>query len=178
MFHKILVAIDESENRRQVFEQAISLAKVMNAQMRVFHALTSNEADFPNYPLAQTDVGFVLDETVYEDILQRYAQERQDFENRHLRLLQEIAQDAISEGVPTDYCQAYGSPGKQICQVAKDWNADAIVLGRRGNLGLAELWLGSVSNYVVHHAPCSVLVIQGTGTTQVGTDAEADLAHA
>ncbi|NEO65320.1 MAG: universal stress protein, partial [Moorea sp. SIO4G2] len=39
-----------------------------------------------------------------------------------------------------------------------------IVLGRRGLGGLKEMVLGSVSNYVVHHAPCSVLVVQGVAT--------------
>lgn len=34
-------------------------------------------------------------------------------------------------------------------------------MGRRGHKGLSEILLGSVSNYVVHHAPCSVLVLQG-----------------
>jgi nucleotide-binding universal stress UspA family protein len=47
-----------------------------------------------------------------------------------------------------------------ICQVAKDWGAELIMVGRRGNSGLSELILGSVSNYVVHHAHCSVLIVQ------------------
>ncbi|WP_442949349.1 universal stress protein [Nostoc sp.] len=41
------------------------------------------------------------------------------------------------------------------------WGADLIVLGRRGLKGFAELLAGSVSNHVVHHSPCSVLVVQG-----------------
>ena len=44
--------------------------------------------------------------------------------------------------------------------LAKDWNADLIIMGRRGLTGLSEMFLGSVSNYVVHHASCSVLLIQ------------------
>lgn len=177
MFNKILVAIDASASRAQVFEQAIALAKSMQAQLRVLQVVTANEADFPHYPLAQTDVGFVLDETVYEEILQRYTQERQAFEDQHLSQLQAIAEDAIAEGISTDYALAYGSPGKQICQMAADWQADAIVLGRRGNLGLQELWLGSVSNYVVHHAPCSVLVIQGSTVAKAGMGAAASFAE-
>ncbi|MEO0350033.1 MAG: universal stress protein, partial [Cyanobacteria bacterium P01_A01_bin.15] len=41
------------------------------------------------------------------------------------------------------------------------WNADLIMMGRRGRSGFSELLLGSVSNYVMHHAPCSVLTVQG-----------------
>jgi nucleotide-binding universal stress UspA family protein len=33
-------------------------------------------------------------------------------------------------------------------------------MGRRGRTGLSELFLGSVSNYVTHHAPCSVLTLK------------------
>ncbi|MCZ8054719.1 MAG: universal stress protein, partial [Microcystis sp. LE19-12.2C] len=49
---------------------------------------------------------------------------------------------------------------KTICKVAREENIDLIVIGRRGRSGLGELFLGSVSNYVLHHAPCSVLIVQ------------------
>jgi hypothetical protein len=51
-------------------------------------------------------------------------------------------------------------PGPTICKLAHDWPADLIVLGNRGRSGMAELLLGSVSNYVLHHAACSVLVVK------------------
>jgi nucleotide-binding universal stress UspA family protein len=178
MFRRILVAIDHSDSRCPVFEQAVAIAKSMTAKLRFVYVLTSTELDFPQYPLAQTDVGFVLDQEVYNELLQHYAQERQAFENNYLNLLRDTAQDALQEGISADYQMMYGSPGKQICQMAEDWQADAIVLGRRGNLGLKELWLGSVSNYVVHHAPCSVLVVQGTEVAELENQSVADLAHA
>lgn len=54
----------------------------------------------------------------------------------------------------------FGAPGYQICTLANEWQIDLIVMGRKGHSGLAELFIGSVSNYVLHHAHCSVLVVQ------------------
>jgi nucleotide-binding universal stress UspA family protein len=82
-----------------------------------------------------------------------YAKEQQNFEQRHLDFLREMTQNSIASGISTDHCLVYGDPEKQICQIANEWQADTIVIGRRGYLGLKELWLGSVSNYVLHHAP-------------------------
>ena len=59
-----------------------------------------------------------------------------------------------------DYEQIYGNPAKTICRVAKNNDIDLIVIGRRGRSGISELMMGSVSNYVLHHAPCSVLIVQ------------------
>lgn len=52
-----------------------------------------------------------------------------------------------------------GSPAQQIVERAKEWNADLIVVGSHGR-GFWGRMLGSVSNGVVHHAPCSVLVVR------------------
>ena len=54
---------------------------------------------------------------------------------------------------------------------SQNWEADLIVIGRRGHQGLSEILLGSVSNYVVHHAPCSVLVVQGVTIEKVNPPA-------
>ena len=51
-----------------------------------------------------------------------------------------------------------GSPESRIVEVAEEWNADLIVVGSHGYKAWERLLLGSVSNAVVHHAPCSVLV--------------------
>lgn len=168
MFHRILVALDESDRREQVVDAAIALATAQDAQLRLVHVVTFTENDLPRYPLALTNVGFVVEESVYEEVLQRYVQEQQEFEKRHLNVLQDTAQAVAKKGVLVDYCLAYGDPGKEICDMAQSWHADTIVLGRRGNVGLKEFLLGSVSNHVVHHAPCTVLVVQGetTGLTE------------
>jgi nucleotide-binding universal stress UspA family protein len=52
-----------------------------------------------------------------------------------------------------------GHPPARILECAKDWQADLIVLGRQGNIGLEAFLLGSVSKNVIQAADCDVLVV-------------------
>lgn len=54
----------------------------------------------------------------------------------------------------------FGSPGSRIVETARDFGAELIVVGSHGHNRLERLLLGSVSDSVVHHAPCSVLVVR------------------
>lgn len=51
-----------------------------------------------------------------------------------------------------------GPPGPALCALADELEADVMVLGTRGHGGLRRALLGSVSDHVVRHAPCPVLV--------------------
>lgn len=52
-----------------------------------------------------------------------------------------------------------GVPGEAILTEAREGGYDLIVLGRRGLSPLKELFLGSVSQAVLHRAPCPVLIV-------------------
>lgn len=51
-----------------------------------------------------------------------------------------------------------GAAPQIIVDEARDWNADLIVVGSHGRGFWGRLTLGSVSDAIIHHAPCSVLV--------------------
>jgi nucleotide-binding universal stress UspA family protein len=70
-------------------------------------------------------------------------------------------QKATDEGVATEWTCKIGEAGSAIRDLVNSWDADLVVIGRRGRRGLTEVLLGSVSNHVVHHVRCSVLVVQG-----------------
>jgi nucleotide-binding universal stress UspA family protein len=55
-----------------------------------------------------------------------------------------------------------GEPGSALCDLARDRGARAIVMGSRGRGGIRRALLGSVSDYVIRHAPCPV-VVSGPG---------------
>ena len=54
----------------------------------------------------------------------------------------------------------FGSPDSRIVETAEQWHADLIVIGSHGYSRWERLLLGSVSDSVLHHAPCSVLVVR------------------
>jgi nucleotide-binding universal stress UspA family protein len=51
-----------------------------------------------------------------------------------------------------------GDAGPALCRMATDVGASALIVGSRGRGGLKRAFLGSVSDYVVRNAPCSVVV--------------------
>lgn len=53
-----------------------------------------------------------------------------------------------------------GNPGQVICDQALDHHADVIVVGRSSKNWFSRIFDPSVSDYVVAHAPCPVLVVQ------------------
>jgi nucleotide-binding universal stress UspA family protein len=55
---------------------------------------------------------------------------------------------------------AFGDPAAQIIALAKERQADLIVMGSRGHGQLAGLLLGSVAQKVLAHAACPVLVVR------------------
>jgi nucleotide-binding universal stress UspA family protein len=150
MFQKVLVAIDDSESSQIVFEQALALAKTNQSKLMLLHVLVPTDEMYAGSPYIGTP------SSVMDTYLERCHQREQEGTEKLRRL--ELAANA--EGVPTESKYNIGDPGRLICALAKAWNADLILIGRRGLSGLSELFMGSVSNYVSHHAPCHVLTIQ------------------
>jgi nucleotide-binding universal stress UspA family protein len=162
MFHKILVAIDPSEESKYLFNEALAFAKAINAQLLLLHVLSPlNEGSTTALPLGFEGVypGF------HTGAIDSYMEQWQGLEQQGLERLRSLQTDAESAGVVAEFSQNVGEPGQTICDVAKSWDADLIIMGRRGLAGLRELLLGSVSNYVLHRAHCSVLTVQHVGSS-------------
>lgn len=56
----------------------------------------------------------------------------------------------------------HGSPERRIVETAEEMRADLIIVGSHGYNRWERLLLGSVSDSVIHHAPCSVMVVRNT----------------
>lgn len=174
-FRKILVAIDRSAMAPAIFQQALDLAQQNQASLMIYHA--PNREDWGDtWPLVQTGIGVYP--AVAEELYQLQEERLQQTIKQSRVWLQTFCQKAIDHGISVEFDCEIQTPGIRICQLAHSWEADLIVLGRRGRSGLAEIVLGSVSNYVVHHAPCSVLVTQGTLATAEMTNSSVSTAKA
>lgn len=158
MFQKILVALDHSETSKHAFEQAMFLAKATQASLMLLNVVSpvGTEAGYPNLVFPIGDEVHLMAQT---DTLQIYLQQWEAARQEDLARVKSCSEEANAAGIYTKDMQAVGDPAKQICLQARNWGADLIVMGRRGRSGLSELLLGSVSNYVTHHAHCSVLTV-------------------
>lgn len=159
MFHKIVVALDTSTSSRSVFEEAIALAKAVGANLMLLHVLSPEEEGSPDTTLLYSPE-YYAGLGMSQEILEMQQKQWEEFVNRGLEMLQSLTDEATAAGVRTEFTQKPGSPGRTVCEFARNGEFDLIVIGRRGRSGLAELFLGSVSNYVLHHAFCTVLVVQ------------------
>jgi nucleotide-binding universal stress UspA family protein len=157
-FAKIFVAVDSQDATDEVFAKALQLAARFGSQLMVFHCVKGTMLSFREiYTTASIGAygGIYTKEMLeMEEELKREAlAELQSW-------LHSFGKKGEESGISIESDYKIGEPGSQICAAAKSWGADLILIGRRGRTGLSEIILGSVSNYVVHHAHCSVLVIQ------------------
>lgn len=70
------------------------------------------------------------------------------------------AETLVACGLATQLRVRDGIPASQIIEEALEWPADLIVVGTRGRSAIKRILLGSVANYVVQHAPCSVEIVR------------------
>lgn len=75
-------------------------------------------------------------------------------------LVSTMAARVREKGLDVDTVVREGDPRAEIVDEAIKWNSDLIVIGSHGYTGIKRLLLGSVAQYVVAHAPCSVEVVR------------------
>lgn len=142
MLDKILVAIDVSDASKNAFDTAVFLAQTTDAKLILLHIISPPPDD--------------------ESLISAYEKSWHKLEQRGREMLRSLAQEATTAGVDVEFTQGFGNPGRTICDFAQTRSVDTILVGSRGLTGAKEMFLGSVSNYVTHHAPCSVLIVRET----------------
>ena len=76
---------------------------------------------------------------------------------RERRLLEVVGQARVS-GIDASFLVWSGEPGQSIVAAAEAEDADLVVVGTRALDRAGRFLLGSVSDYVVNHSPCPVLI--------------------
>ncbi|MGI0494599.1 universal stress protein [Alkalinema pantanalense CENA528] len=158
MFKKILVALDGSSAGASIFQTALSLAQCNAAELLLLHVLSGNEEGSPILVPPGVDPQYWSPGS--DSTIELWRREWETYAGAKLEQLRSFATTANQANIVTEIRQLPGHPGRVICELAQSWDADLILIGSRGHSGLKELLLGSVSHYVLHHAPCSVLTLK------------------
>jgi nucleotide-binding universal stress UspA family protein len=139
MFKCIILALDGSGHSLRALDCARTLAERFDAKLILVHAYprTSDLRDLEGYDRLVSQR-----KNAGQEILD-------DAQERLGGVSLEVEEDLL-EGPATD----------AILSVAEIRQADLIVLGTRGMGSVKGLLVGSVSNKVTHHAPCTVMVVR------------------
>src|SRR5688500_3251773 len=86
-----------------------------------------------------------------------------DMENHVKEVVEAAAEIIRASGLAVETVTRRGDARAAIVDEAREWNADLVVVGSHGYTGIRRLLLGSVAQYVVSHAPCSVEVVRQKG---------------
>jgi nucleotide-binding universal stress UspA family protein len=137
-FHRLLVAVDGSENADLALSAAITAARRDHAALTLLAVAPDvRSAPWPGAQMSQAQL---------QEDADAYAQ----------RVLRE-AVARIPEDIGVRSVFKRGRAGPVIVAEAADGDYDAVLLGARG-VGRVGMLLGSVSNHVLHHATLAVFV--------------------
>ena len=152
-FKRVLAAVRSAQGPSPVFEKALEMAFEQNAKLMVFHSIESDRTkDHPERSLSTTQV----DLERIKDVLSTHS----GVVSPEKTWIESLGMKAKKRGVDVQWVTEEGRPGKQIVELSQRWKADLIVLGRTRRTSLSDTLFGTVSDYVIHHASCSLLLIQ------------------
>ena len=146
---KILLAIDGSDCSQAAARAVIAQFPPEGAEVRV---VTADE--WPNR--LPTSLAFAEGPNAASDILTLRDQRRCQGEE----LVSRAAQQLRTAGFETSTAVRDGDARHAILDAAVEWGPDLIVVGSHGRTGMDRFLLGSVSESIVRHAPCSVQVVR------------------
>ncbi|MFZ5641336.1 MAG: universal stress protein [Bacillota bacterium] len=143
MFKKILVPVDGSALSMEAVRKAAALAERFESVLTIMHVVMTPVQS----PMVDPAMLVIPPEVITA------------LEEEGRRVL-EMAKKEVPDGLTAMTVQKIGHPAQAIIELAGTGGYDLIVLGSRGLGEIRGFLLGSVSDRVSHHAPCSVLVVR------------------
>ena len=151
---KVLLATDGSEEADLATRTAADLADKTGSELHLVHVFDITPW-YPTYPEGFGLGGVEVEDPELQEVLQRTS------EQRARELLDAEVEKLRSLGVtPAQAHLVEGGVAQEIVGLAEEIGAGLIVIGSRGRGGIRRALMGSVSDSVVRHAHCPVMVIR------------------
>lgn len=144
---KVLIAVDDDAPSRDALAFAERLVSDRDEVVVLNVTSYSELIPFTGDPFGAGIGAVALDPTSLAEL-----------DDRAEALVERTAEEIDAK--KTDVVVEHGSPGERICATAADHAIELIILGSHERGAFGRFVHGSVSDYVVHHAPCPVLVVR------------------
>jgi len=141
---KILLCTDGSKYSEAATEAVLERGSSQDGEFRILSVVDNLDDAFPE--------------------IHEYCVEHENGKDPRFKAAESIVESTArrlrAKGLHVTTEVEWGDPKTHIVDVARRWHADLIVLGSHGRKGLEHFLLGSVSETVARHAPCSVAIIR------------------
>jgi len=145
----ILLTTDFSETSKEAFEPALTLAGKFGARIIVLYVDDDRRAMVvPDHVAVNLDLESI------------YAHQHERHQNR----LAGLVDEQFSGKAEVEYEVPRGTPHVEIVRLAKEHDADLIVMATHGGGFISHAILGSTTERVLRRSPCPVLVIRHSGS--------------
>ena len=145
---KILLATDGSEEAQLALSTAVDQANSTNSEL---HLVTVGPWK-PDLAYATHEASFHWQS--YEEVIEAIGKEAQQILDEQVKKIEEAG------GTVQEAYVRRGRKDQEIVRLGEEIGAGLIVIGSRGRAGARRALMGSVSDSVVRHAHCPVLVVR------------------
>lgn len=150
-YKRVIVPVDGSDNSLRALTWAASLVEAVPLELHLLHVP----------PLGPTEMMGVMG---YPVVSRRQAEATAaEFERLRVEGSAKVfaaARELLSADITALDVTVPGDPGEAIVEYAEQQAPAMIVMGNRGLSNMRALVMGSVSNKVLHHAPCPVTIVR------------------
>jgi nucleotide-binding universal stress UspA family protein len=139
MFRRILHANDGSEPAFHALSVALAIARQNHSEL---HMVSVEEIDY------------------MPEFIEEVREETGIAARRFRKVLDRARTLAEQEEVKLHTHVVAGHPVRDIVEIARELNADLLIIGARGHSALYERLVGSRADRIMHLAPCPVLIVK------------------
>lgn len=145
----VVIAIDGSEQARNAFDWYKNNIFKDTDKVVLVHAVEMHE-------ILNSQQWYATPYSFDKDTLFAILEKEKEKVTAKLEEFAQLLRDSKINGTVKSVHSS--SPGEGICKIAKEVNADLIITGTRGMGSVRRTLLGSVSDYILHHAHVPVIV--------------------
>lgn len=143
---KVLISVDESDFAKAISEFVVSHQWDEDAEFTIISVVE---------PLKVGNIMAVLPGPILDEMMVQKQQNAEKVVEDTLRDICKVVPKANVRKVIVE-----GSPTEEIMKAVTIGKPDMLLIGSHGRHGIDRIILGSVSLFLVSHAPCSVIVIK------------------
>ncbi len=145
---KVIITLDYNPNSEKVVKMGYELAKLMQAEVCLFHVLAEVSYYGMQYEpfMGYEGYAFPVDYRIQEDVV-KVAQDYLDKTVKHLG----------GDNIITHL--ADGDTAQKILEYSENWNADLIVMGTHSHSTLEKIFLGTVASSVLEKTKIPVYMV-------------------